>query len=153
MSRIFIIPGPNYHPNKDQFKKIMKDAGLKWSGNLEIPKWTNSTSGVIAKFIRDKEKDITIEGQFVVNGEGPEVDKICKFIVDVFKGVENSPGTEDIVDNMISNRLKLFDMIHKPNVEILKSRKAPKSFIDHEIKVYKEKRAKIIKEMGGEVND
>jgi hypothetical protein len=152
MSRIFIIPGQNYHPNKDQFKKIMKDAKLKWSGTMDVPKWTNGNSGVLAKFIRDKEKDITIEGQFVVNGEGPAIDKICQFIIDVFKGVENSPGAENISNSMITERLKLFDMIHRPNVEILKSRGAPKSFIDHEIKVYKEKRNKIIKEMGGEVD-
>jgi Na+-transporting NADH:ubiquinone oxidoreductase subunit NqrF len=145
MSKVFIVPGSNYHNKKDQFKKLLKDNKLHWVGTFEAPKWAGKDISVKATFVR--ENDITIEGQFEVEGTGQPYIDICKYISDELEGKSETDKAKSLKEDSIKKRLRLYDMIHKPDEQILKAGGAPKSYISHVMKSYKENRAKVEQEL------
>jgi hypothetical protein len=140
---VYLIPGINYHPNKIKFKQLMKRYGLEWIGTRELPIWGNTETKVTANFKRDEQKDINIEATFDIKGEGAAVEAISKFIVEIFGGKEVKEKPQDM-QNAVGRKLKLFDMVWKPNVEELKRRGIPKSYIEYLIKRYNERRKELV---------
>ena len=147
MLRTFVVPGDNYHQGKEGLKALMKEYKLKWIGLFTAPKWASDKVKVAAKFVRDMEKDITIESQFEVTGEGPEFDSICEYIVTQLAGAEKGEEDVGIRKKEIAWSLKVFEMVHKPNVELLKHYGAPDSYIQFKLKEYEEKRKKRVEEL------
>lgn len=147
MMRTFIVSGERYHQGKVDFKTLMKTKGLKWVGSFTAPKWASDNIKVAARFIRDQEKGITVESQFEVSGEGTDYEEICEYIAVQLGGVEGGAEDIGIKKAEITDKLYFFDMVHKPNIELLKWKGAPDSFIRHELEWYEERRKKFIEEL------
>ena len=63
------------------------------------------------------------------------------------KGKEDGDKADRIKRKNIKERLARFDCFHKPNMDYLKSIKAPESFIKYRFKEYEKKREELIKEL------
>jgi len=121
MLKSFIVKGLGYHDNKDDFKKIIKKYNMKWGGSRTAGGWSCENVSVRVMFIRDDEKDITIESRFEVEGIGEGFEELCNYIETKMKGEKKSE--ED------SNwDFQVFEMIYKPNEEYLQSINAPESY-------------------------
>ena len=129
MLKSFIVKGIGYHNNKIEFKKLIKKYNLKWSGSQTAGRWSNETTDVRVYFVRDAEKDLTIETQFEIEGIGDGFEEISKFIETQMKG-EKKSEEESNWD------LEVFEIIYKPNEEYLKSVGAPESYIKYLWKLY-----------------
>jgi hypothetical protein len=134
MIKTYIVRGLGYHDNKKEFKTIIKKHNLKWSGSPTFGRWSAQFTDIRVQFIRDDEKDITIESRFTIEGQGEAFDEVCKFIEEVMKGEKK--GEEDSNwDNIV------FDIIYKPNVEYLRLMGMPESMIAREIARYERMKA------------
>jgi hypothetical protein len=134
MIKSYIVRGLGYHDNKKEFKTIIKKHNLKWGGSPTAGRWSAQFTDIRVRFIRDDEKDITLESQFEIEGQGEVFDEVCKFIEEVMKGEKKAE--EDSNWDMI-----VFDIIYKPNVEYLRMLKMPESMISREIARYERMKA------------
>jgi hypothetical protein len=146
-NKTLIVTGKEYHNSKTKFKAFLKKNHLKWSGNFESPKWSSKKVVVKATFVRDPKKDTTTEAQFIITGEKTPFPEICQWIVENMSGKEDGDKAERIQKQRLKEILSKFDCFHKPNMDYLKSVKAPPSYIKYRFAEYEKKRAELIAEV------
>ena len=138
MMKSYIVKGLGYHDNKVEFKKIIKKYNMKWGGSQTAGRWSAQLIDIKVQFIRDGEKDITIESRFEIEGEGDAFNEICAFIETQMKGEKKSEDDSNW-------DMQVFEMIYKPNEEYLQSINAPESYKKFLMKKYEERKAHIAK--------
>jgi len=146
-TRTFIVDGKIYHDSKVDFKLFLKKNHLKWTGTFDAPRWSSKKVTVKAIFVRDPKLEITTEAQFILTGAGNIYYEICEWIIHWMKGKEDGDKAEKIHRKNIKERLAKFDCFHKPNMDYLKSIKAPDSYVKYRFAEYEKKRAELIKEL------
>jgi len=136
------IPGEAYSHNKEKFKKLMKKHGLRWKGTFSSPWWGGETERVDAEYVRDKEKDVTIEAILVWHGNErtPFLEEFLEWVTETGGKVKEELVDEETVMQKIEEELKFWDSIHKPPVNQWREEGRPERWIKEDLKKWRRKR-------------
>ena len=152
----FDMPGETYSKNKESFKRILARHGLRWRGSLDRPFWASGSERVTAVFDRDQEKDIlrgaTLLWESAKKSTLLEDLKAWAWEVGA-KAVEHrSPSAEEVTDE-VEQALRYWDIVWKPNVDLLRAQGRPNAWIEADVKRWKRQRQERRRELMGQATD
>jgi len=147
------LEGDAYSRHKDAFKRLLAKHGLRWRGSLDRPLWASGTERVSAVFDRDEAADLLRKAVLVWEGrkKSPLLEdlKAWAWQVGGRASEEKVPRAEDVVDD-VERDLRFWDLVHKPNVEALRSEGRPKAWIEEDVKRWKRRRQERRRELMGQ---
>lgn len=143
----FIFEGQIYSKNKSSFKSILKKHGLKWKGSMREFIWIGERDKIVAEFERDPERDVTLSATLTWTGKRKTdfLRELESWAREVGGKLEAPSDTRDL--SMIEKELKFWDSLHKPDEERLRSRGCPESWIQRDLREWRNKRRKKKKEL------
>ena len=152
----FEMDGDVYSKNKESFKRILAKHGLRWKGSLERPFWASGSERVTAVFDRDREKDIlrraTLVWESVKKSTLLEELKGWAWEVGANVSEDRSPSAEEVTDE-VERALRNWDLIWKPNVDLLRAQGRPSTWIEADVKRWKQRRLERRRELIGQATD
>ncbi|MGQ0798441.1 MAG: hypothetical protein ACT4OI_11370 [Methanobacteriota archaeon] len=150
------LEGDTYSKHKEVFKRILAKHGLRWKGTLDRPLWAGASERVSATFDRDEAKDVLRRASLVWEGRKKsallEDLKAWAWQVGGTASEERGPAADAVVDD-VEQALRLWDLVHKPNVERLREAGRPKAWIDEDVKRWKRLRQERRRAMMGRARD
>jgi hypothetical protein len=152
----FEMDGETYSNNKESFKRILAKHGLRWKGSLERPFWASGSERVTALFDRDQEKDV-LRGAILV-WEGVKKSTLLEELkgwaweVGAKGSADRSPSAEEVTDE-VEQALRSWDLIWEPNVDLLRAQGRPKTWIEADVKRWKQRRLERRRELMGQATD
>ena len=144
----FTINGIDYSKNKDIFKRILANHGLRWKGTLENAVWGNESEQVRGIFERDEKRCVTVSATLEWTGDGKtpfftEFEKwILQFNPKVSTEKDASVKPEPARD-IIERELAFWDLTHKPDANHLKRTGRPAEWIIKDMQCWLENRKRL----------
>jgi len=152
VKREYYLPGSRYSQNKTTIKALFKKHGLVWKGTMDWPRWTSGAETVTAEFMRENE--VTVGAKLKYDGD--PLSPFCIEFTKLLEGLGAEYDDAEVVtteqadaqlEAVVNEKLRLWDRVHKPNVEILRKgsihngyKPVPEGFINAAIADWKEKR-------------
>jgi hypothetical protein len=152
----FEMDGEAYSKNKESFKRILAKHGLRWRGSLERPFWMSGSERVTAIFDRDQERDVLRTAVLVWESARKssllEEIKAWAWGVGASMSEDRSPSAEEVTDE-VELALRYWDIVWKPNVDLLRAQGRPKAWIEADVKRWKQRRLERRRELIGQATD
>jgi len=152
----FEMDGDVYSKHKDSFKRLLAKHGLRWRGSLDRPFWASATERVTGLFDRDAEKDLLKSATLTWESAGKsrllEDLKAWAWEVGARAVEDRSPSAEEVTDE-VEQALRYWDIVWKPNEDILKAQGRPQAWIDADVKRWKQQRQERRRELIGQATD
>ncbi len=152
----FEMPGDTYSKNKESFKRILARHGLRWRGSLDRPFWASGSERVTALFDRDQEKDVLRNATLVWESakKSTLLEDLKAWAWEVgAKAVEDrAPSAEEVTDE-VEQALRYWDIVWKPNVDLLRAQGRPNAWIEADVKRWKRQRQERRRELMGQATD
>ncbi len=148
----FDVDGPAYSKHKEAFKRLLAKHGLRWRGTLSRPLWGSAAERVSAVFDRDEARDVLIKATLVWEGR-----KKSKLLEDLKAWVwqiggtgseDSGPAAKDVADD-VEQALRLWDLVHKPDVDRLADQGRPRAWIEEDMRRWKRRRQERRRELMG----
>lgn len=152
----FDLSGETYSKHKEAFKRLLAKHGLRWRGTLERPLWASPSEQVSAVFDRDDARDLLRAAVLRWQGrkKSPLLEDLRTWAWQVGGKVseEKGPHPEEVVDE-VERALRVWDLVHKPDVERLEKEGRPKSWIDEDLRRWKRARQERRRQLMGQAHD
>jgi len=152
----FDLPGEVYSKHKDAFKRLLVKHGLRWRGTLERPLWAASSERVSAVFDRDEARDVLRAATLVWEGRKKSVllEDLRTWAWQVGGKVSEvkGPPAEEVIDD-VERALRMWDLVHKPDIERLKREGRPASWIEQDLRHWKRARQERRRQLMGRAHD
>jgi len=141
----FVLDGAAYSKNKDAFKAILKRHGLTFRGSRDTFVWSSRSESVTALFERDEARDLTVKAELAWQSRKKTalLNELKEWVWSVGgNGGEEDDSTPDKAStDAIERELEVWDAIHKPDPERLRTGGRPAAWIERDVKDWKRKRA------------
>jgi hypothetical protein len=150
----FDLKGDAYSRHKEAFKRILAKHGLRWMGTLDRPQWSSPSERVSATFDRDEAKDLLRAASLVWEGRRKsrllEDLKAWAWEIGGTVSEEKAPSADDAIDD-VERALRMWDAVHKPNVDRLREEGRPKAWIEEDLRRWKRQRQERRRELMGRI--
>ncbi|SRR6266571_2835725 len=151
----FVVDGPKYTKHKAAFKKMIREHGLAWRGNMTEFVWASPKERVRGEYERDEAREITIKATLIWEGKAktPLLNELKTWVFSVGgKSEEQRAQKEDksAAKAHVEQELEFWDRLHKPDVAALRSEGRPEDWIDRDVREWKKARDTKRRELNGQ---
>lgn len=141
----FVLDGGKYSKRKRDFKKLLKENGLRWRGNMAEFVWEGKRERVVAEFERDEERDVTTQATLTWEGRAktPFLNALKTWVFSLGgKSSEEKITREDTkaAKARVEQELAFWDAIHKPDTDALRAAGRPEDWIERDLAQWKRER-------------
>jgi len=121
-----------------------------------VPFWASGSERVTALFDRDQEKDLlrnaTLIWESAKKSTLLEDLKAWAWEVGAKTVEDRSPSAEEVTDE-VEQALRYWDIVWKPNVDLLRAQGRPNTWIEADVKRWKRQRQERRRELMGQATD
>lgn len=141
----FVLDGARYSKRKGEFKKLLKEHGLRWRGTRMEFVWQGPRERVVAEYERDVTRDITVRAVLVWEGKSktPFLNELKTWAFSLgAKSAEEKRPREDpkAAKARVERELAFWDALHKPDEDALRAAGRPDDWIERDLARWKKAR-------------
>jgi len=156
----FVLDGPKYSRHKAALKEMLREHRLAWRGNMTEFVWIGPRDRVRAEFDRDAAKDVTVRATITWDGKAktPLLNELktwafsLRGTTEEVRAPKPSASAAKERSDRLERELDLWDRLHRPDVEALRTAGRPAEWIERDLREWKKareaKRRELVRTLG-----